>query len=351
MSRWFCAALVAFCLATVLIGCRSETRPPAPGDTSQGQARPQGLIATTQPREADKQPEFIPSPNNLQRVRHLALSVTLFTLSHELGHMVAEEYNIPMVGSEENSADRFATLLMVPNPKPAGSPPDTFDPVTDPDTPQVVWAAWFWNEMWRRKQESGELPNYASRHGLDISRSVEVMCLTYGSDPSRFERPFRTYLPEASRGSCVDDAHRNLAAWQQVLERGQNPGWWKYQGRVSYHPAPQGLDAVRKMLMESALLDQFASGSLNQIWVPERAIPTTDCSALTHAEPCRVPIELIADPCLMPDGKPDVNAYWVRGGARQMVLCYGWVNKIEEYARETIARTEIGQREKMPGAN
>ena len=123
------------------------------------------------------------------------------------------------------------------------------------------------------------------------------------------------------------------------------------QGRVAYKPATQGLEAARSILVESKLLEQFASKSLDQIWVPERAAPKTRCSALANLEPCRVPIDLIGDPCPKPDGTPDVNAYWVRGGTRQILLCYGFVQRIEEYARETIARTEIGQREKMPSSN
>jgi len=206
-------------MAMALIACRpAETPPPAsarvPDNTVSGQAEPRSQIAST----PEKPPEFIPSPNNLRRVRYMVFSVTLFTLAHELGHMVVDEYKIPMIANKENSADRFATLLMAPAPRPAGSP-DTFDPVTDPDSPQVVWAAWFWHEMWKRKQEKGELPDYANRHGLDISRSVEVMCLTYGSDPDRFERPFRAYLRESSRDECVKDSRANLAAWQQVFAR------------------------------------------------------------------------------------------------------------------------------------
>jgi len=119
---------------------------------------------------------------------------------------------------------------------------------------------------------------------------------------------------------------------------------------VSHKPATPGLENARNILVESRALEQFAETSLNQIWVPERATPQTGCSVLASLEPCRLPIDLIADPCLKPDGKPDINAYWIRGGARQMVLCYGYVQMIENYARETIARTEIGQREKMPSS-
>jgi hypothetical protein len=48
-----------------------------------------------------------------------------------------------------------------------------------------------------------------------------------------------------------------------------------------------------------------------------------------------------------PDGTLDANAFW-DSAARRIVMCYAWVQRIEEYSRETIARAEIGQRERMP---
>src|SRR6185295_11227249 len=106
-GRWW--ASLALCMAMALIACRpAETPPPAsarvPGNTVSGQAEPRSQIAST----PEKPQEFIPSPNNLRRVRYMVFSVTLFTLAHELGHMVVDEYKIPMIANKENSADRFA---------------------------------------------------------------------------------------------------------------------------------------------------------------------------------------------------------------------------------------------------
>src|SRR5262249_47372838 len=131
------AAVVGLSVALTLIGCRQvDTRKPAAGGESSSQADTAGNATGT----PSKQPEFIPSPNNLFRVRHMVLAVTLFTLYHELGHMIADDYGTPMIGQPENSADRFATLMMTPKPKPAGSGPDSFDPATDPDSPPVMRA-------------------------------------------------------------------------------------------------------------------------------------------------------------------------------------------------------------------
>src|SRR5262245_35789996 len=102
MSGRLRATLVGLCIAATLIACRPADTPapaaPVPANTSSSQPSP-GLMASTPMKPTATPPEFIPSPNNLLRVRHMVLSVTLFTLSHELGHMVVDEYAMPMIAN------------------------------------------------------------------------------------------------------------------------------------------------------------------------------------------------------------------------------------------------------------
>jgi hypothetical protein len=333
------AALVAMSVALMLTACRQKDTPSAPKEPDQKDTP-----------SARKEPDFIPSPNNLLRVRHMVLAVANFTLLHELGHMIVNDYSLAKIGEEEDGVDKFATLMMTPSPRPAGSPPDSFDPAVDPDSPGVMWASWWWHEVWTQKQTKGELPDYAARHGLAVQRSRRVMCLVYGSDPARFERPFKAFLSEQRRRECIEDARDNRRTWEKVLGQPELRGSsWKYEGRITYNPAVPVFAAARTLLMESKTLEQFAKDAVNELSVPFDLAPRVSPppSLGRWGEANRLPIDIVGDSCLRDDGKADINAFW-DPSRRQIVLCYGLVRLFEDYSRATIARTEIGQREKWP---
>ena len=48
-----------------------------------------------------------------ERVVEFVAGNALFTLGHELGHAVISEFNLPVLGREEDAADSFATLALL----------------------------------------------------------------------------------------------------------------------------------------------------------------------------------------------------------------------------------------------
>ena len=329
--------MIFLAMALCLMACKKHEDRPEP-------TPPASIESKNNP------PAFIESKNNLLRVRHMVLSVTEFVLLHELGHMIVEDYNPPVIGQEENGADRFAALIMTPRPRRAGLPPEMFDPVVEPDTPAVMWATWFWDRLFKHDQERGMKLDYADSHGLDVQRSRQIMCLVYGSDPERFEKPFAPFLAQERREECVLESRQNRQTWQAVMGRRLGEGgWWKYEGRVSYGPAPGELAATRSFLMENRVLEQFAQ-IVNELNVPARLIPKGNYSVL---EDRSLPIaHRDHGGCLSPGewsgyGECPVGP----GGTPGIVLCYNFVRLFDTLSRSTIANTEIGQREAGPGSS
>ncbi|HEY7217728.1 MAG TPA: DUF4344 domain-containing metallopeptidase [Candidatus Binatia bacterium] len=197
--------MIFLIIALCLMACRKhenrpDTRPPPPESI-----------------EPKKSPPFIESKNNLIRVRFMTLAVTEFVLFHELGHMIVEDFNPPVIGQEENGVDRFAALIMTPPLRRADLPPDTFDPAVEPDTPAVMWATWFWHRLFTLQQELGTKPDFADSHGLNVQRSLQIMCLVYGSDPARFERPFAP--------SCHRNGARSASTNRSRIVRPGKQSW------------------------------------------------------------------------------------------------------------------------------
>ena len=98
------------------------------------------------------------------------LGGTMYVFLHELGHALIDVLNLPTVGREEDAVDQLATLVSVQ----AG---DLADEMT------IIPAL----QYMVRSQETGtqNLP-YWGEHSLDLQRYYNIMCLLYGSNPSKY---------------------------------------------------------------------------------------------------------------------------------------------------------------------
>ena len=75
------------------------------------------VLATAICARAEDEPVFVETPANLARLRHMTESLTTFVVMHELGHFIVDALDAPILGREEDAADRFATLMMTPPPR------------------------------------------------------------------------------------------------------------------------------------------------------------------------------------------------------------------------------------------
>src|SRR3954453_16695765 len=69
-------------------------------EAGQTLAMSSAAVAALDPQQRDQLIEFI-------------IGNTLFTLTHELGHAVISEFQLPVIGREEDAADAFATLALL----------------------------------------------------------------------------------------------------------------------------------------------------------------------------------------------------------------------------------------------
>jgi len=91
----------------------------------------------------------------------------LHVLAHEIGHAVLREFDLPILGPEEDIADDFATLYVYQ---------------TLPDRAEAIVAA-----RARQNLADKERPGMFSEYRDDVQRAGRSVCLLYGQDPKRFE--------------------------------------------------------------------------------------------------------------------------------------------------------------------
>lgn len=114
-----------------------------------------------------------------------------FTLLHELAHMFFDLYEVPLLGSEENAADRVAIAAILNN-------------VTAADgytaEQKLLAVAANWHADWDSMQELQRSFANSDSHSQEIERANTVACFVYGSDPDKYDdliysrvMPFKRY--------------------------------------------------------------------------------------------------------------------------------------------------------------
>jgi Putative metallopeptidase len=237
-----------------------------------------------------------------ERVVEFVVGNALFTLGHELGHAVVSEFNLPVLGREEDAVDAFATLALL-------------HVGTDFTHGVLVDSAHGLMLIGERDARMGVAPAFYGEHGLDRQRAYKIVCLMVGSDPATFgDLARRANLPEERQETCKDDFEQAKISWLRLLEphlrASSQPSFWERltMPRARHFGTPQSSVAIN---------DGDASGDL----APYRDMLKTiglleeirDFAAQNFVFPQRIAIE--ARTC----GEP--NAFWYPE-ERRIALCY-----------------------------
>ncbi len=220
-----------------------------------------------------------------------------FVLLHETGHGFVDLYGIPVLGREEDAADRFATWWLSPDGQQDGR-----------DAIAAV-------EWWLALSEQSELTRtqlaWWGEHGIDEQRGYQIICLLYGADPETMgPLAGRHGLPESRRESCIPEAQQNAASWRAYL--GEQGARFPLQldgfiAPVNLHPVTNpDNEAAAQLVREWGLLNEL-SDLLKQFHFPEGK-----GLVRLHAQECGGP-----------------NAYW-NPQEQSIVLCYELVNLVAE---------------------
>lgn len=218
-----------------------------------------------------------------------------FVLLHELGHGLVDLYAIPVLGREEDAADRFATWWLSPDEREDGT--------------DAIAAVEWWLASAKISDQKREELAWWDEHGIDEQRGYQIACLLYGSDPETMgPLAGRLGLPQSRRESCIPEAARNAASWQANLNGQTAQLIHQLDGfivPVNYIKAESAdTEDAAKLAREFGLLEELQS-VLKQFRFPEGSVM----------------VRLYAKDC----GTP--NAYWDPAD-KSIVLCHELVNQV-----------------------
>lgn len=127
----------------------------------------------------------------------------VFVLYHELAHALIDVLDVPVVASEEQTADSFASVFAIES----------------RDGGEVVpLSAAAMAEAAHRRRGTPTLADYADDHGFDRQRALAEVCLVYGSSPSHYAVFVRRgYVPPHREEICRFDYRRTFRSWRRLL--------------------------------------------------------------------------------------------------------------------------------------
>ena len=131
-----------------------------------------------------------------------------FAFLHEVGHALIDAYKLPIMGNEEDAADRCSAYI-------------SLEEVQDGVKYVLAAADAFAIES---KLSGSAKRNMADEHLLQEQRFYNSLCMIYGSNSTKYDYIVKNnYLPRERAVRCPSEYERNMQRWKDLLKP-----WRKY---------------------------------------------------------------------------------------------------------------------------
>jgi hypothetical protein len=134
-----------------------------------------------------------------RRLGELFAQLEYFVLFHEIGHALVDQWNLPVLGREEDAVDAFSTIFMTE--------------FVDRGDFALAGADFFYYLAGTGKLREVD---FADEHSFDKQRAYSIACWVYGSDTKRYGY-LRTVLPVSRRVRCADEYRQLKRSWLTLL--------------------------------------------------------------------------------------------------------------------------------------
>jgi hypothetical protein len=126
-----------------------------------------------------------------------------FVFLHEIAHAIIDKYKLPIIGNEEDAADRCSAYI---NLEELGQ-----------DGVKAILAAADAFAI-ESKRSEGSKKNMADEHLLGEQRYYNALCMVYGSNASKWEKLVTDgYLPKERAVRCPNEYQKAVDAWSGLL--------------------------------------------------------------------------------------------------------------------------------------
>jgi hypothetical protein len=245
------------------------------------------------------------TPQQIRDSAEFVTGNTLFVLGHEVGHALIHQFELPVLGREEDAADSLASIIAL---KMANSFADRV----------VTNAAKGWFLSDQRDRAEGVSNDYYDEHGLDVQRAYNIVCIIVGGQPEKFAAlADEVKLPKERQKACRDDYNNASWSWLQVLKpHMRKAGDPKIDIAVAYGP-PGDYAAIAEHGRQLLILESVAE------WLSED---------FAWKNPIALEMQVCGDP----------GARW-EWKSRRIIVCYELIREFIQLYRD------YGQKPLVPG--
>jgi Putative metallopeptidase len=221
------------------------------------------------------------SPEKKKQLVEFVIGNTLFVLTHEMGHGLINEMQMPVLGREEDAADSFAIVTAL----------KMGTAISERVLIEAAKGQVFSSK--RDKKEGNPLAFY-DEHGLDLQRAYNIVCFMVGSNPEKYTQLAKdTKLPEYRQKGCKYEWENTEWSWDEMLKkhlRGDKP---KLDVKVTYEENKK-FAVQEHILREIGLLEAIVAHATDRYaWPNPWSVEAKSCG--------------------------DANASW---RSRKLTLCY-----------------------------
>ncbi|HXF31613.1 MAG TPA: DUF4344 domain-containing metallopeptidase [Solirubrobacterales bacterium] len=129
-------------------------------------------------------------------------AVNSFILAHEFAHALIHNFELPVLGREEDAADGISTVVLLK---------------AEEGALYAIDAAEFW-AAFSGRQDPPDLAEYADNHSFDRQRADNILCWVAGSDEGILEAFLENeILPEERLAACPGEWELLKSSAEQVL--------------------------------------------------------------------------------------------------------------------------------------
>jgi hypothetical protein len=126
-----------------------------------------------------------------------------FVFLHEIAHALIDKYKLPIIGNEEDAADRCAAYI-------------NLEELGEQGVKAVLAAADAF--AIESKQAAGANRNMADEHLLSEQRFYNSLCMIYGSNTNKYSKIVTEgYLPKERAVRCATEYQKSVDSWVNLL--------------------------------------------------------------------------------------------------------------------------------------
>lgn len=126
-----------------------------------------------------------------------------FVFLHEIAHALIDKYKLPIIGNEEDAADRCSAYI-------------NLEELGEQGVKAVLAAADAF--AIESKHNTSGKRNMADEHLLGEQRFYNSLCMIYGSNTSKYEKIVTDgYLPKERAVRCANEYQKSVDSWVNLL--------------------------------------------------------------------------------------------------------------------------------------